>query len=61
MYDQVEKPKENKSRSVTISVAQKKNSTQAGFGFLENRPESIAQREGVLSRSSGVRSCFLPF
>jgi len=44
MYAQVEKPKENKNRAVVSSVAQKKNERQA-FGFENNRPEAIAQRQ----------------
>lgn len=41
MYAQVEKPKENKSRPVANSVAQKKSSGKQGFGFVDNRPEYI--------------------
>lgn len=37
MYEQVEKPKENKSRAVTNSVAQKKSDVKQGFGFVDNR------------------------
>lgn len=43
MYVQVEKPKENKSRGVASSVAQKKSGGKQGFGFVDNRPEAIAQ------------------
>ncbi len=45
MYEQVEKPKENKSVSLANSVALKKSNTNQGFGFVDNRPESIAQRK----------------
>lgn len=45
MYAQVEKPKENKSRAVANSVAQKKNSVKQGFGFVDNRPEALVQRK----------------
>lgn len=45
MYAQVEKPKENKSRAVGNSVAQKKSSVKQRFGFVDNRPEAIAQRK----------------
>jgi len=41
MYAQVEKPKENKSRAVANSVAQNKNNTKQGFGFVDNRPVAI--------------------
>ena len=52
MYTQVEKPKTNtsragwqKSRAVANSVAQMKNNGKQGFGFVDNRPEAIAQRK----------------
>ncbi len=45
MYAQVEKPKENKSRAVANSVAQKKPGEKQGFGFVDNRPEAVAQRK----------------
>ena len=45
MYAQVEKPKENKSRAVANSVAQKKSIMNQGFGFVNNRPEAVAQRK----------------
>ncbi|CAH9053881.1 hypothetical protein PSECIP111951_00913 [Pseudoalteromonas holothuriae] len=44
MYAQVEKSKENKSRVVANSVAQKKSDEKQGFGFVDNRPEAVAQR-----------------
>lgn len=44
MYAQMEKSKENKSRAVANSVAQQKSSVKQGFGFVNNRAESIAQR-----------------
>lgn len=42
MYEQVEKPKENKSRAVANSVAQKKSDGKQGSGFVDNRPKKIA-------------------
>ncbi len=45
MYAQVEKKKENKSRSVANSVAQKKSNGKQGLGFVDNRPEAVAQRK----------------
>ena len=45
MYTQVEKTKENKSRGVANLVAQKKRTERQGFGFVDNRPEVIAQRK----------------
>lgn len=52
MYAQVEKPKENtspavrqESRAVADSVAQKKSNGKQAFGFVDNRPEVVAQRK----------------
>ncbi len=45
MYEQVEKPKENKSRAVANSVSQKKSSDKQSFGFVDNRSEAVAQRK----------------
>ena len=39
MYEQVEKPKVNKSRAVANSVAQKKSNVKHGFGFV-NYPDT---------------------
>ncbi len=43
MYEQVEKPKESKSGAVDNSVGQMKKNQ--GIGFVDNRPEAIAQRK----------------
>ena len=45
MYEQVEKPKENKNRAVANTVTQTKNSVKDGFGFVDNRQEYIIQRK----------------
>lgn len=45
MYEQVEKPKENKSRAIANYVAQKKSGGKQGIGFVDTRPEAIAQRK----------------
>ena len=45
MYERVEKPKENKSKAVANSLAQKKSGVKQGFGFVDNRPETVAQRQ----------------
>jgi hypothetical protein len=37
MYDQVDKSKENKSKSIANSVTQKKSGVKQGFGFVDNR------------------------
>lgn len=42
MYAQVEISKENKSRAVANSVAQKKSNGKQGFGFVDNRADNIA-------------------
>lgn len=42
MYEQVEKPKENKSRAVANSVAQKKSIGRQSFGFVDNRTKEKA-------------------
>lgn len=47
MYEQVEKPKENKSRAVANSVAQKQSSDNSTFKFVDNRQEAVAQRRQV--------------
>ncbi|MZI92908.1 hypothetical protein F9817_06825 [Vibrio sp. CAIM 722] len=54
MYEQVEKPKENKSRAVDHSVAQKKNQMNQSYGFVDNRPELILQQrlKGKLKTSN---------
>lgn len=41
MYEQIEKPKDNKSRAVANSVAQKKSNVKQGFGFVDNRAKSM--------------------
>jgi hypothetical protein len=45
MYTQLEKPKENKGRAVANSVAKQKNNMRQSFGFVDNRPEAVAQRK----------------
>lgn len=45
MYAQKEKPKENKSRSISNSNVQTKGKWKHGFGFEDNRSESIAQKK----------------
>lgn len=45
MYAQVAKPKENKSSADANSAAQKKSGRKQGIGFVDNRPEAIAQRK----------------
>jgi hypothetical protein len=45
MYAQVEKSKEYKSRAVANTEANNKSESMQGFGFVDNRPEAIAQRK----------------
>jgi hypothetical protein len=52
MYAQVEKPKENsfptnrqESRAVANTIARKKSDVKQSSGFVDNRPEAIAQRK----------------
>ena len=45
MYEQVKKPKENKSQAPANSVAQKKGHVKQGFGFVDNRSVAVAQRK----------------
>jgi hypothetical protein len=45
MYAQVEKSKENSSRIVENSVTGKKRNGNLSFGFVDNRPEAVAQRK----------------
>lgn len=45
MFAQLEKPKENKNRTVANVVAQKTGKGIQGFWFVDNRPEGIAQRK----------------
>ncbi len=58
MYAQVEKPKENKSRANANSVGQKKSGVKQGFGFVDNRPEAIAQKklQGLVNNSPKVKN-----
>lgn len=51
MYVQVEKPKENKSRAITNSVAQIKSGDKQGSGFVINRSQSILQLKMPLSKT----------
>jgi len=45
MYEQVEKPRENKNRAVANSISQKQNGGKSTCQFVDNRPEAIAQRK----------------
>lgn len=45
MYAQVEKPKENKSQSVTKGLSQLQSGGESTFQIVDNRPEAVAQRK----------------
>lgn len=45
MYEQVKKSKQNKSRAVANAVAQKKSNMKQGFGFVDNRPNTVAHKK----------------
>ena len=45
MYAQVDKPKENKSRAVANSFAQKQSGGESTFQFVDNRPVAVTQRK----------------
>ncbi len=53
MYEQVEKPKENKSRSVANSMSQKKSNVKQGFGFVDNRTETVRQLKLKVINNNG--------
>ncbi|WP_020589079.1 hypothetical protein [Desulfobacter curvatus] len=43
MFEQVEKPKENRSKAVANSVVQNKNRVKQSVGFVDNRQRAVAQ------------------
>ena len=45
MNTYADKTQKEKSQSVANSVSQKKNNSESAFSFVDNRPESIAQRK----------------
>jgi hypothetical protein len=45
MYAQKEKPAENKTSAVANTVTQKQSNVKQGVGFVDNRPEVVAQRK----------------
>ncbi|CAG8998327.1 MAG: hypothetical protein CENE_00269 [Candidatus Celerinatantimonas neptuna] len=54
MYEQVGKPKGNKSRAVANSVVQKKKDGKQGIEFVDNRPEYVVQRKVTGFKSTGT-------
>lgn len=61
MYEQVEKPKENKSRAVANESAQQQISSELTFQFEDNRPETVTQRklQGIASNNIVVQRAIL--
>lgn len=55
MYEQVENPKENKSRTVANSVMQKKSNRRQGFGLVDNRLEAVGQRKSLEMANNSPR------
>ncbi len=57
MYEQIEKPIENKSRAVAGTVAPKKSAVKQGAGFLDNRPKGFVRRslQGMFQRNPGFQ------
>jgi hypothetical protein len=45
IHARIEKPKENRSRTVANSVARKQRCEGHGFGFVDKRPETVAQKK----------------
>ncbi|AQS39591.1 hypothetical protein Sps_04506 [Shewanella psychrophila] len=60
MYVQADKSKENKSRAVANSVTQKKNNLKQGCGFVDNRPEVIAQRKLQATTNNLIQKQVIP-
>lgn len=55
MYSQIDKQKENKSRTVANSVTKKKSNVKQGVEFVDNRPEQLLQRKLQSSASQIVQ------
>jgi hypothetical protein len=59
MYAEKEKAIDNKSRAVANSVVQKKSNVKQGYGFIDNRPEVVAQ--GKFQREIAVNQRIIQF
>ena len=57
MNTHADKTQENKSQSVANAVSQKKSSGESTFQFVDNRPETVAQRklQEVVSNSPQMK------
>lgn len=61
MYEQIEKPKDSKSRAVASSTAQRQDNRTQGFSFVDNRPESVAQKKTqAIPRNSPMHNIPVP-
>jgi len=56
MYEQIEKPKENRNRSVVNTVTRKKDNGKQGFGFVDNRPGVANQTALQKNAESGFKN-----
>ena len=56
MYEQIKKPKENKSRAAVNSVPQKESNVKQGFGFVDNRQPHKASVQRKLNGKQRVSS-----
>jgi hypothetical protein len=56
MYAQKEKPKDNKSKTVSNSVTQNKSNKRQGFGFFDNLSEAIAKMKRIETVNNGRTS-----
>ncbi len=60
MYKKVEKPKENKSRTIASIIGQKKKDTNGGLEFADKSYEENKYSGGQDRNWSGVVQCFKP-
>lgn len=60
MYEQIEKPKENKSRAVANAVSQKRSSVKQGIGFVDNRPGAVAQQKVQMMANNHAAQQYQP-
>ena len=51
MHEKADKPRDNNSKAVANNVGQKKSFGKQNFGFVDNRPEAIAQKK-IIDRSA---------
>lgn len=54
MYEQIKKPKENKSWAIANSVARKKSNGKQGFRFVDNRPIQMRKLQEIANRGAEI-------